>query len=62
MSNIIGIITNFPNFDLEKEFQKAKDIKKYSNCKFRENKYLNNIDCERMYRHIEAEYAIERKK
>lgn len=62
MSIIIGIITNFPNFDLEKEFQKAKDIKKYSNCKFRENKYLNNIDCERMYRHIEAEYAIERKK
>lgn len=62
MNIIVEIIRGLPNFDPEKEFQKAKAIKKYSKCRFANNKCLNNLDCERMYRHIEAEYAIERKR
>lgn len=62
MNIMIEIIRGLPNFDPEKEFQKAKAVKKYSKCRFANNKYLNNLDCERMCRHIEAEYAIERKR
>ena len=62
MNIIVEINLGLPNFDLEKEFRKAIAIKKYSKCIFADNKYLNNLECERMYRHIEAEYKIERKR
>lgn len=62
MNVIVGINTSCSNLDLEQEYKKARAIRKYSECKFADNKYLNNQTCERMYRHIGAEYAIEKKR
>lgn len=62
MNVIVGINTSFSNLDLEQEYKKARAIRKYSECKFTDNKYLNNRVCERMYRQIGAEYAIEKKR
>lgn len=62
MNVIVGINTSFSNLDLEQEYNKARAIRKYSECKFADNKYLNNRACERMYRHIRAEYTIEKRR
>lgn len=62
MNIIVGINASLTDLDLEKEFQKAKTIKKYRGCMFADNKYLNNLACERMFRHIGAENAIEGKR
>ena len=62
MNIIVGINTSCSNLDIEQEFRKARAIRKFSECKFADNKYLNNRACERMYQHIGAEYAIEKKR
>lgn len=62
MNIIVGINASCTNLDLEKEYKNARAIRKFSECKFANNKYLNNQACERMYRHIGAEYAIEKKR
>lgn len=60
MNVIVGINTSISSLDLNQEYKKARIIRKYSECKFEDNKYLNNRACERMYRQIGAEYAIEK--
>lgn len=57
-----GINSSLCDLDLNKEFQDANKIKKYKDCKFSDNAYFNNSACEKMFRHIEAEYAIEGRK